>query len=113
MKRIILLLALSCCIGCSAQRTEEKPLYKVVAFVDKVDGSVRLDLSHDSSVSYSVPDGEYVHNKEYVFWLDITDCKECRTRKAVVADYAITTGQAQRDQAAASKELSDRKIIQQ
>ena len=112
MKRLILLLALSLSLNsCMAQKTEQKPLYKVVAYVDKTDGVVRLDPTHNSQVSYSVPDGEYVHNKEYVFWLDITDCGDCRTKKAVVDRFAMTTQQAQRDQEAAAKKVSHRKII--
>jgi len=112
MKKLILLFALSFSLtSCVGQKIEQKPLYRVIAFVDKTDGVVRLDPTHDSSVSYSVPDGEYVHDKEYVFWLDITDCKDCRTKKAVVETFGITSAQAQRDMEAAASKVSHREII--
>lgn len=110
MKRIILLLALSCCISCSAQRIEQKPLKRVVAYVDEKDGAVARLSPNDPDITYKVPDGDFVLNKEYVFYLDIQDNQKGRVITATVERYAITTGQAQRDQAQCVKELANRKI---
>lgn len=112
MKKLILLIALSFSVtSCVAQKIEQKPLKKVIAYVDKYEETVRLNPTNDNSVSYLVPDGEYQKNKEYVFWIEIYDCEDCRTVKASVDSFAITTGQAQRDQAEAAKKVSNRKII--
>lgn len=111
MKKLLLLFILFSLTGCASAQVDQKPLYRVVAFVqDKGKETARLQPD-DSSVSYLVPSGEFENEKEYVFYLEITDCGDCRTRKAIVVDHAITTGQAQRDQEASARELSNRKII--
>lgn len=111
LSKCLLILSLFLITGCAASaQTDMKPLKKVVAYVDKYQGIIRLDPSHNSKITYDVPDGDYEHNKEYVFWLDVMDCHDCRTKKAVVVKYAITTQQAQRDQEKCAKELANRKI---
>lgn len=112
MKNLILLLVFGFMFtSCSAQKIKQVPVKKVIAYVDKIEGAVRLDPTHDASKNYFVNEGEFLQGKEYVFWLEVVDCDKCRSVKAVVVAYAITTNQAQRDQEEQKKLLSNRTII--
>lgn len=115
MKRITILLALSFCISCSAQKTSQKPVYVKVATVTMITGDQAL-LSTGKTTHYLVPAHQDLEvNKEYVFYLDITDCDKCPTKTAViVGDPKITTQQAQKDQAAEREKVEEyREVITQ
>tara|TARA_B100000953_G_scaffold290249_1_gene275083 strand:- start:2208 stop:2567 length:360 start_codon:yes stop_codon:yes gene_type:complete len=84
---------------------QEDDITKVNAFVDKVENIVILAPTNNSQLNYIVKDGDFEHNKEYVFWLRIKNCDDCRAKKAEVVDFAMTTNQAQRDQQEAYKRI--------
>lgn len=97
-------------ISCSAQKTTPKPVYRTVATVSDISGD-RAMLSAGKYSNYSVPNDSLELFKEYVFWMDIVDCGNCPTKKAVILDKVYTTSQVQKDQEAAAKKLSNRAII--
>lgn len=109
MKKLLPLLLLVLCFSCSAQRVEQLPIHTVNAWVkDSYNGITKLQ-PNDSRFEIEVAsDSTLVENKEYVFWLEITDCIGCRTIQAVVVKHSLTTYQIQRDQAQISAELSQR-----
>ncbi len=113
MKTSLLLFILSILfIGCASAQVEQKPIHKTNATVQYIIGDKAVLQPNDSRISYEVaPDSTLIQNKEYVFWLDIVDCHNCRIIKAVIVDKAFTTYQAQRDQEAISKALANRRII--
>lgn len=111
MKRIFLLLLLLSFTACSAQKIDQIPLTKVNAFVQEKGEEVAKLQPSNTRITYSVPTGEFEDEKEYTFWLEVHQTTG-RTRKASVVKYAMTTAQAQRDQAQAAKEVSHRKIIE-
>lgn len=110
MKKLLLIAILFSCFSCSAQKVSLAPLTKVIAYVQEKEGEV-VRLQPSSEITYKVPDGDFALGKEYVFWLEVIDSGSGRIKRALVVRYAITTGQAQRDQAAASKSLSNRTIL--
>lgn len=109
MKKLILLALLFSLTSCNAQRIEQLPLTKVNAWVQEKGDEIDKLQPSNPEITYAVPAGDFEADKEYVFWLEVHQDKG-RTRKAVVVRYAITTAQAQRDQAKAAEELSNRKI---
>jgi len=110
MKHLILLIALISLSSCKGQKIDQKPLYKQVASVSDIIGE-RAILSAGKYSNYNVPADSLQKFKEYVFYLEITDCGECTTKQAIVIDWAYTTGQIQRDQAANAKKYKNRKVI--
>ncbi len=98
--------------SCSAQKTTPKPIYRAVATVSDITGD-RAILSAGRFTNYSVPNDSLELFKEYVFWMEIVDCGNCPTKKAVIIDKVYTTGQVQKDQETAAKKLSNRAIIAQ
>jgi hypothetical protein len=113
MKKLLLLLLVSILfIGCAAAQVDQKPVYRTNATVQYIIGDKAVLQPNDPNISYEVtPDSTLIMHKEYVFWLDFTDCHNCRTIKAVIVDKAFTTFQVQRDYEEISKKLSNRKII--
>jgi hypothetical protein len=105
---IVLLLTLS---GCAIAQTEQKPVVRTVARVADIYADYAT-LDSGGKTNYRVPADELILAKEYVFWLEITDCGKCPTAKAVVLGHALTTQQAQKDQKNEAEKLSHRNIIQ-
>ena len=110
MKHLILLIALISLTSCAGQKIEQKPLYKQVASVSEIIGE-RAILSAGKYSNYNVPADSLQKFKEYVFYLEIVDCGECTTKKAIVIAWAYTTGQIQRDQAKNANKFKYRKIL--
>jgi len=110
MKHLILLIALISFSSCKGQKIEQKPLYRQVASVSEIIGD-RAILSAGKYSNYNVPADSLQKFKEYVFYLEITDCGECITKQAIVIDWAYTTGQIQRDQAENAKKYKNRKVF--
>lgn len=113
MKKLLLLLSLSLCLtSCVSAQVEQVPIYKKVATVTDIIGD-RAILSAGRFSNYNVPAEEgLIKNWEYVFWMEIVDNGDQPTKKAVIVKKALTTGQATKNQDAAAKELSNRRIIQ-
>ncbi len=112
MKRILLLLFIPLCLSsCVSAQVEQRPLYITNATVQNILGDVAILQPNDYTKSYTVPVDSLELHKEYVFWLDIVDCHNCKTIKAIVVRKAFTTYQVQRDQKKISEELSNRVII--
>ncbi len=113
MKKLLLLLIFGFFIsGCGIAQVQEKPIYRTNATVQYIIGDKAVLQPNDSSISYEVtPDSTLIMHKEYVFWLEFTDCNNCRIIKAVIVHKAFTTYQVQGDQEEISKKLSNRKII--
>jgi hypothetical protein len=108
MKKIILLLlAAFLFIGCAAAQTDQKPLFKVKATVSTIVSDIAiLDTSYD--YDYQAPAGDLEIYKEYMFLLEIVDCGNCKSRKAIVVWSAITPMQAQKDMNAIPEHLAKR-----
>lgn len=96
--------------SCGIAQVEQAPLVKTNATVHTIIGEEAV-LSVSSDLSYTVPAGVLEVNKEYVFWLEVTGCNNCKNRTANVVAAVYTTSQVQRDQKAASDSLSNRKIL--
>jgi len=99
--------------SCGIAQVEPSPLVKTLGTVHTIIGEQAILQTPNSQISYTVPTGILELEKEYVFWLDVTGCHSCSNRKAVVVGAVYTTGQVQRDQAAMSKKLSNRRILKQ
>lgn len=109
MKKLILLALLLSLNSCFAQKVEQGPLKKVKAWVQEKGDEVDKLQPSDPGITYKVESGAFEADKEYVFWLEVHETNG-RTRKASVVKYAMTTAQAQIDQAKAAEEVSNRKI---
>jgi len=110
MKKVLIILLLLIATSCSGQRIEQAPLYRQVASVSDIIGE-RAILSAGKYSNYNVPADSLQKFKEYVFYLEIVDCGECTTKKAIVIAWAYTTGQIQRDQAKNANKFKYRKIL--
>lgn len=110
MKKLVLILVTLLFSSCGIAQVEQAPLFKTNATVHTVIGEVAI-LTVSSDLSFTVPAGTLVKDKEYVFWLDVTGCHTCKSRQANVAAAIYTVGQIQADQKAAAESLSNRKII--
>lgn len=103
MKKILLFILLSSFTTYS-QKNQQEPT-KVVATVQSQIGEVQILQPSNPAVSYVTPAGDQELEKEYVFWLRVNGCYDCRTRQAEIIAFAFTTMQAQKDQEQAAKEV--------
>jgi hypothetical protein len=97
-KLLILFLFLS--LNLSAQE-----ITKTVATVKTVISEQAILQSRNIYISYQVPNGDFILGKEYVFWLEVTECEDCPNRIANVLYFTVTTNQAQRDMEKISDKL--------
>lgn len=105
MKTFLLLFFLMFSLNCIAQETEQVPVYRVIAIVDRIAGDeTTLHNSEGNYYATSIP--ELIKNKEYVFWVE-----KHGDNKVSIIRHSMTTGQVQRDQAKISEDLSHRKIL--
>ena len=108
MKKIFLLLCFVILSSCAA--AQQPPLKKVIAFVQEKNATTARLHKDGSKYTYIVPAGPFELEKEYVFYVEITGCHDCRARTAKVIRWSMTTAQAQRDQAKDAEDLKNRKI---
>ena len=112
MKKLLPLLFLALCFSCSAQKVIQKPVYIVNAWVKESYSETTKLQPNDFRYDIAIPlDSTLLQGKEYTFYLEITDCKNCKTIQAVVIDYSLTTLQIQRDLENINNELSKRTKI--
>jgi hypothetical protein len=115
MKNLLLLFFLLLSLNFTAQNKysaaakRAAQITKTVATVKTVISEQAVLQSRNIFISYQVPAGEFILGKEYVFWLEVTDCGKCANRKALVVAYTVTTNQAQRDMEEISEGLSNQK----
>lgn len=114
MKKLLLLLITFSLFSCAlAQQTEQVPIYTVNAWIsDIVEDKMILQPNNSTYRIIVAADSTSIINKEYTWWIEITDCITCRTVVGVVAlEPVLTSAQIQRDSEANNKKISHRKKI--
>jgi hypothetical protein len=77
---------------------QEKP-FKVIAHVQSMKSGYATLQPSNPYISYSAKDTLDIQvEKEYVFWVRLIDCAECRTKDVEILRADFTTFQIQKDQ---------------
>lgn len=92
--------------GMSLIEGYQKQPVKVVANVQSQIGEIAILQTTDPSVSYKSNAENLELEKQYVFWLRVTGCFDCRTREAEIIKAVLTVNQIQKDQSQAAKEVN-------
>lgn len=112
MKNLLLLLVSFLFIGCATAQVDQKPLIKVRATVSTIIQDTAI-LETSYAYDYQAPAGDLEMYKSYLFLLEVVDCGNCKSRKAVIVWYSITPDQAQKDMNNIPAHLAKRVILKQ
>lgn len=87
---------------------QEKPI-KVIAHVQSKQGEFVILQPYNSKVSYYSSNTNGLEpEKQYVFWVRIIGCQDCRTKEVEILEADLTSKQAQKDQAEAAKRIAEK-----
>ena len=112
MKKLLTLLLLISCSAFGQQKGmkliegyEPKP-FKIIAHVQSKKGGYATLQPNNPMVSYSAKDTLNIQKeKEYVFWVRLTGCENCRTKDVEILRADLTTFQIQKDQKASREAI--------
>lgn len=113
MKKLLIIIAISLSLPAVAQEKgmvliegyESEP-FKVIAHVQSMQGDFVTLQPNNPQVSYSATDTTGLEaEKEYVFWVRLTGCEDCRTKQVEILEADLTVFQIQKDQKTAADRI--------
>lgn len=115
MKKLLPIIIALISLSCTAQKGmvliegfQEKP-EKVIAHVQsKINNHVTLQ-PYNPKISYVGIDNIGLKTeKQYVFWVVVTGCRECRTKEVKILRADLTSKQVQKDQHKSAAEIREK-----